>query len=235
MHGLPTLSSISPASKTCSCWKDIDYDDRIGYYRQSWLRAFVAGDAIKDVVARTECDNCRLARKQRQRVLDPEEAIPEEIATPVFASAPAIYSFNVPRYFTTQVRARRFAAIRELPITWMYAKDVPLHRDDLELSEEALNHKMLSWLRRHDQDTSHLASVLPLVIGLPVRLTDRVDSRHELQLFRGRRGRIWGWTEPAGCLRERAGEDFILHDLPEVLYVQFDQATFKVVKQRFER
>ena len=176
IHGLPTLGSVCPASQKCACWQDTAYEEHVGRYRRSWLAAFVEGREMREVIARTECDQCRLTREARRRVLDPEKPVPAEIATQTFADAPAIYSFNVPRYFTTQLRARRFAASGGLPVTWVYAKDVPLHRDDLELSADALNHKMMAWLKRHDQDTSHLASVLPLVVGRPICVPDRTTA-----------------------------------------------------------
>ena len=77
---------------------------------------------------------------------------------------------------------------------------MPLHPGGRELKYEALQAKLTAWLRRHDQETSHLASLIPLAKSMPIRLTDNVDR--ELQLYRGRRGRIYGWTLSPQCIPE---------------------------------
>ena len=79
---------------------------------------------------KSECEVCARIRSQRKRVLLDNEPLPEDISSPAFAAAPAIYSFNVPRYFTTQIRAKKFGKSHNRQITWFYAKDIPLHRDD---------------------------------------------------------------------------------------------------------
>ena len=47
-------------------------------------------------------------------------------------------------------------------------------RGNRYLTSETLDAKHLTWLRRPDQDTGTLASLLPPAVGLPVRLTDNV-------------------------------------------------------------
>ncbi len=94
----------------------------------------------------------------------------------------------MPRYFVILLRAREFAKRRGIAMTWCFAKGIPLHRDDRDLPQRQLNVKRARWLRRHDQDTAHITSCLPLVVGLPVRFTEAVD-RHR-SLFRGIRGFI---------------------------------------------
>ena len=95
----------------------------------------------------------------------------------------------MPRYFSTNLRAREFAKQNNVQLTWAYAKDVPLHPEDRELKQEALLEKLFAWLRRHDQETSHLASIYALAVGLPIRLTENVDRSREL--YRGRKGFIF--------------------------------------------
>ena len=85
----------------------------------------------------------------------------------------------MPRYFSTNLRAREFAKQNNVQLTWAYAKDVPLHPEDRELKQEALLEKLFTWLRRHDQETSHLASIYALAVGLPVRLTENVDRSRD--------------------------------------------------------
>ena len=111
-------------------------------YKKQWMSHFDAKADMKKVIDTSECDNCKKIRTLRQRVVHANEPVPEEIKSPIFAAAPAIYSFNVPRYYTTQLRAREFGKSQSRQITWFYAKDVPLHRDDRDLGAEALQHKM---------------------------------------------------------------------------------------------
>ena len=88
----------------------------------------------------------------------------------------------------------------------MKAHDTPLHRDDLALDKEQLDAKRKRWLTFHDQQTSGILGLLPLVKGLPVRLTTTLSK--PLKLTKQRRGVIVGWTlhadeasEVSGCVR----------------------------------
>ena len=92
----------------------------------------------------------------------------KEFSEQPFAAAPAIYNFNVPRYYTVLLRAREFAIETKQQMTWCLARDIPLFPEDRELPVDQLNQRRLRWLERHDQDTAHLSIVLPLVKGLPV-------------------------------------------------------------------
>jgi hypothetical protein len=47
------------------------------------------------------------------------------------------------------------------------------------------------WLTRRDRDWGDLYSMLPLVKGLPVSLTDHIDRNPEKNLLRGRIGRFF--------------------------------------------
>ena len=85
-----------------------------------------------------------------------------------------------------------FAEERGLLITWVKAHDTPLHRDDLSLPPAQLDAKRKRWLSFHDQKTAGTLGLLPLVKGLPVRLTDSIDK--PLKLYKHRRGVIVAWT-----------------------------------------
>ena len=60
------------------------------------------------------------------------------------------------------------------------------------LDEDALNSKRRRWLEFHDQKTGGIMGLLPLVKGLPVRLTEHVDRG--LGLFKNSKCTIHGWT-----------------------------------------
>ena len=86
-----------------------------------------------------------------------------------------------------------------------------------------LEAKLFSWLRRHDQETAHLPSIYALAVGMPIRLTENVDRSK--QLYRGRKGHIYGWTLAPGCIPAEFQGEFILDHLPSVIYIQFPEAT----------
>ena len=101
-----------------------------------------------------------------------------------------------------------------------------MHREDRDLPDDKLREKRCRWLERHDQHTSHIGSQLPLVQGLPVRLTDAVDRKRAL--FRGRRGTIVGWVPHSEKEREEMDGDWILSHMPEIIYVHFPGATWTI-------
>ena len=164
--------------------------------------------------------------KDRHRVLTNLNNIWSELQKPPFSEAPAVYSFNVPRYYSIQLRAREYAKQHDKQLSWCYAKDIPLHPADRELSADMLNQKRARWLGRHDQDTCHLTSILALAVGMPVRLTDTVDRKR--QMYRGRRGKIYGWTLHPDCIPEEIDGEWLLDRLPLVIYLRFQVATWQI-------
>ena len=115
-----------------------------------------------------------------------------------------------------------------LHIRWCYARDVPLHPGDRELSADKLHDNLISWLTRHDQDTCHVTSHLGLAVGMPIRLTDTVDRTR--QLYRGRRGFIHGWTLNPACIPEDVEGEWLLDRLPLVIYLQFPETARRLGK-----
>ena len=109
-----------------------------------------------------------------------------------FDTAPFIHPQNIPKHAAFLLRAQVFAEERGLLVTWVKAHDTPLHRDDLSLGPEQLDAKRKRWLSFHDQRTAGILGLLPLVKGLPVRLTDSIGR--PLKLFKHRRGVVVGWV-----------------------------------------
>jgi hypothetical protein len=101
-----------------------------------------------------------------------------------------------------------------------------LCRHDRDLNEEQLHTKRCMWLGRHDQDTAHLTSLLPLVQGLPLRLTETVNR--QLRLYRGRRCRLLGWAPHPEDVRTEVDGEWMSTKLPLCLYLQFPGATWKL-------
>ena len=150
---------------------------------------------------------CAHERQRRHRVLNATVTDKQELQQEPYSSAPTLYSFNVPRYFSTNLRAREFANPTNVQLSWCYAKDIPLYPGDRDLKDDALRAKLFAWLRKHDQQTSHLPSIYALAIGLPIRLTESVDRNREL--YRGRKGSIFGWTMAPGCIPEKMDGEYL--------------------------
>ena len=225
-HGLPTFC---PGNAGCQCNGDLVPDKDFTPYKKSWANAFMRGcQDMKALIANSECSSCAKVRQDRHRVLTDLKNISPDLHAPPFPDAPAVYSFNVPRYYSIQLRAREYAKQNNKQLSWCYAKDVPLHPGDRDLSKEALEKKLAGWLLRHDQHTSNLSSLLALAVGLPVRLTDTVDR--DRQLYRGRRGFIHGWTLHPECIPVEVDGEWLLDVLPECIYVHFPEAQWRIGK-----
>ena len=61
--------------------------------------------AGQEIVATEKCELCKQARQDRRRVI-PEGHAEAELRKEPFTRAPAVFSCNVPKYFTVILRAR---------------------------------------------------------------------------------------------------------------------------------
>jgi hypothetical protein len=195
-------------------------------YYAPWVRRFIEDGATGTELMREQCSGCQQRRAKRRRVMTADDYDRPELKQPPFDTAPALYAYNVPRYYTVLLRAREYARAHGLQLSWCVARDVPLTREDRDLPLEQLDAKRRRWLENHDQHTSHIASQVPCVAGLPVRLTDTVDRRR--QLFRGRRGRIVGWAPHPEEERIDVDGEWLLTRMPQCIYIFFPGATWTV-------
>lgn len=101
-----------------------------------------------------------------------------------------------------------------------------MEEGDVHFAPVALLKKLAAWLGIQDQNISNLTGLLPLVKGLLVRLTDCLDT--DAMLFRGRTGRIHGWTEDPNCVEWEKDGEFVVDLLPLVIYVEFRDASFGI-------
>ena len=60
------------------------------------------------------------------------------------------------------------------------------------LEKDALDAKKRRWLSFHDQKTGGIMGMLPLIKGLPVRLSDHVDR--DMGLYKNTKCTIHGWS-----------------------------------------
>ena len=188
-----------------------------------WPQMFLGGAAWVDMVA-LECDICNTERFARGRVAFSDQD-PRFQQTP-FEAAPYIHPNNLPKYYAQQQRAIFFARQRQRIVNWVVAHDKPLHQDDQALSDEVLNKKRLRWLGYHDMKTGGIMGVLPLVRGLPMRLSDTVNRG--LKLYRNRECTLDGWTLHPDEASEVDGGERVLQHQPLCLYLKFEGATWRV-------
>ena len=199
-------------------------------FYEPWVRRFLTEGVTGHELMGEECVHCSTARSNRRRVMRAADVERPELHEPPFDTAPALYAYNVPRYYTILLRAREYARINSLQLQWCVARDIPLHQDDRDLPIEQLDEKRWRWLHMHDQHTSHIASQLPLVQGLPIRITDAVDRKRGL--FRGRRGNIFGWASHPEEERATVDGGVLLTRMPLAIYCHFPSATW-VVHEEF--
>ena len=64
-----------------------------------------------------ECTRCAQARQARDRALHRGAGSAQLLCSEPFDTAPAIYNFNMPRYFVILLRAREFAKRHNLTLT----------------------------------------------------------------------------------------------------------------------
>ncbi|CAE7035450.1 esrp2 [Symbiodinium sp. CCMP2592] len=225
LHGYPTRQVTAQCvgcDVMCSCPDDL-FGPAEGC--RHWIERFLAGASGAELI-KDECAACAARRQQCRRVLRPEELRSSVWRQPPFDTAPLLTSYNVPRFRAILLRAQQFADTHRRAVYWAAAHDRPLAAADLQLDECTLRQKRLRWLSRHDQETSHLASLLPLVEGLPVRLTEKVDKK--LRLFKGKRGHIVSWTLEEGTVATPCQGGFVLSKQPAGIYVRFPDAQWQL-------
>ena len=130
----------------------------------------------------TNCDECANERHRRKRVLnDTATRLPAD-----FALAPLVTLSNKPRYQPSQQRAELFARVKTTQVLCAQAEDFPISGEIAIYDETKLQTKRLEWLKRHDQSTTGIIGLFPLVMELPVRFTTTVDKKTQhLQIHRG--------------------------------------------------
>ena len=86
-------------------------------------------------------------------------------------------------------RARRFAAERHAQVLWCFAKD---SFPNATLSADPnMPARKVEFLQKHDRECADLAGMVPLVVGLPITLSEHVDR--DRGMLRGTLCRISGW------------------------------------------
>ena len=162
-----------------------------------------------------ECRMCRAERASRRLVSSgPRDARYQRD----FASAPAIFATNDIKHHVNKIRAAAFARERMQRLLLLPARD--------KISAAALREKpdlkatKKQWLKRHDRACGSLYGLLPICVGMPVRLTDHID-RGQKSLLKGRVGVVRGWQSEAGTSISDLGSVDGFTKMPEVVWVEF--------------
>lgn len=175
-------------------------------------------------ITQEECGICKTERKARKRVAD--SCQDPRFYEQKFVDAPAIFPNNDIKYDVNKRRSRQYAHAHKQAITWVQAKDKP-STDTLRERPNLFLHKA-QWLCRHDRECGDLYGMVPLVKGMPVALTEHIDRSPDKQLLRGKIGRIHSWREAATETSVWEDGCRILREMPEVVYVQFDNCKWQI-------
>jgi hypothetical protein len=168
-----------------------------------------------------ECDICAAERRRRCCVAIAGNHNERKHEVEPFAEAPYIHPFNYPKYHAQQLRSILFAKAKHRRLLWVRAHDWPNANGDEELTKEDLTRLRRNWLQLHDKATVGIMGLLPLVRGLPMRLTDTEDP--EKFAYKNARCRLLGWAlTPAEEARVNASQEneLVLLDRPLFLKIQ---------------
>ena len=227
LHGRPTNVPGSWACGAAQCGNDAC---------QALAELWAATSAQSDVgitaprkrlrrlidFAEQECEQCKKERCSKARV-----ALctgDERFTSAPFDTATAVFPNNDVKYDTNKTRGRLFAARQNTGIVYSVAKDTP--SQDALRERPGLAADKVKWLQRHDRESGDLYGMLPLILRMPVALTDHIDRSPEKQLLRGRVGFIHSWVLDEK--EQSVMEDGVqrLTKLPKVVFVKFPDATW---------
>jgi hypothetical protein len=236
IHGFPTavpgswlpaegpITSDELQTNTCAASGTLFGNVQCGVERcaklatEVWPEMNKAG-ASWEAMRNLECQFCSAERERRHRVRDGDKD--ERQLSQPFVDAPFIHPFNKPKYHALLLRARRFAQSRRRRVLWGKAADKPAKGDIRELQGPALEHRKEQWLQLHDQQTSGIMGLLPLVKGMPIRFTNSIDR--ERGVFKHARGVLVGWelqNLDFETLQKSANEEHVLEFTPKRLFIQ---------------
>ena len=169
-----------------------------------------------------ECEMCTEHRRMRCRILGCSDLSPN-INENRFDDAPYIHQWNAPKYHAAHLRARHYAQRTQRILLWVVAEDKPLHKDHTTCTEAALQAKKIQWLLRHDQETGGIMGLMPLIKGMPLRITTTQYQLKEYGLFKNARCTLEGWQlndVDEQRLQNYTGSEMKLQYLPQRLFLR---------------
>jgi len=123
------------------------------------------------------------------------------------------------KYEVNKLRAQTYAQQQKEGIKDCLAKDTP-STEALRVRPD-LPAQKVSWLNRHDRESGDLYGMLPLMIGMPVAVTEHINRSYDKRILKGRVGYIHSWVLAPDEKSEYEDGVRILHKLPQVVFVKF--------------
>ena len=174
LHGFPTLhaGSWNPHTNKCSCKKPA-----CDALAKQWTKEVLDPKNTRTWQDRrqAECDVCAAERRRRCIVAGASDFGPNP-KDRKFLQAPFVHGLNAAKYVAALLRARWVAAEQQHLLLWVVAQDTPLFHTDPDTEAQELQHRKEQWLQRHDQATAGIMGLLPLLPGMPVRITQTLPE-----------------------------------------------------------
>ena len=174
-----------------------------------------------------ECEACQSERLRRCRVLLSIPAGEGPHTSPKFAAAPYVHPFNLPKYQAQISHAVLFAKASARKVFWIVAQD-ELRDTSVFRNSAEVHSRQREWLRKHDKQTAGILGLLPLVKGMPVRLTETCNR--EVGAFKHATGTLVGWCLPTPELfriTSLVEPEILLEAFPQYLRIQLSNASSK--------
>ena len=84
-----------------------------------------------------------------------------------------MFANNDIKYEVNRLRAQAYAETRQEGLVYCPAKDTPSTEAPRLRQDPPSQH--ISWLNRHDRESGDLYGMLPLMIGMPVAVTEHIQ------------------------------------------------------------
>ena len=212
LHGKPTMQpgSFFEGEVKCEKQKCIKRCTQAQARRNFCLEFATA-------TVKMECLACKLERGRRQLVAN--VATDPRFTNAVFKNAPSVFANNDIKYEVNKLRAQSYSQQQNKGIVYCPAKDTP-STEAMRLRQD-LPAKKVSWLNRHDRESGDLYGMLPLMIGMPVAVTEHINRSYDKRLLKGRVGYIHSWVLAPDEKSEYEDGVRILQKLPKVVFVKF--------------
>ena len=176
-----------------------------------------------------ECDACAAERRRRCIVAGASDFGPNPKDSK-FLQAPFVHGLNAAKYVAALLRARWVAAEQRHLLLCVVAQDTPLFHTDPDTEAHELQHRKEQWLQRHDQATAGIMGLLPLLPGMPVRITQTLPELKPWGLFKNTRGQLFGWSlaeEDIAAIPACQQPELVLQKMPACLFVSIPGATWQ--------
>ena len=81
----------------------------------------------------------------------------------------------------------------------------------------------VSWLNRHDRESGDLYGMIPLLVGMPVAVTEHIHRSYDKRILKGRVSYVHSWILASDEKSDYEDGVRILQNMPQVVFVIFIQ------------